>query len=54
MAMSKIGSLGTVVFVVSPEAIRTFQDFSRSSASRFAKARHNRPKTQNSMARAGA
>ncbi|KGE20694.1 phage tail protein [Paenibacillus wynnii] len=46
--MSKIGSLGTVVFVVSPEAIRTFQDFSRSSASRFAK--HDiigqKPKTQ--------
>ncbi|WP_375104050.1 phage tail protein [Paenibacillus sp. RS8] len=48
MAMSKIGSLGPVVFVVSPEAIRTFQDFSRSAASRFAK--HDiimqKPKTQ--------
>ncbi|WP_256700773.1 phage tail protein [Paenibacillus sp. P46E] len=48
MTMSKIGSLGTVVFVVSPEAIRTFQDFTRNSAGRFAK--HDiigqQPKTQ--------
>lgn len=48
MTMSKIGSLGSVVFVVSPEAIRTFQEFTRSSAGRWAK--HDiigqQPKTQ--------
>ncbi|MDF9845528.1 MULTISPECIES: phage tail protein [unclassified Paenibacillus] len=48
MAMSKIGSLGTVVFVVSPEATRTFQDFSRNVASRYAKHEilGQKPKTQ--------
>ncbi|MCY7486423.1 phage tail protein [Paenibacillus alvei] len=35
--MNKIGSLGPVVFVVSPEAIRTFDEFTRSSAGRWAK-----------------
>lgn len=48
MAMSKIGSLGTVVFVVSPEAMRTFREFTRNSAARYAK--HDiigkQPKTQ--------
>lgn len=48
MTMSKIGSLGSVVFVVSPEAIRTFQEFTRNVASRYAK--HDilgqKPKTQ--------
>lgn len=48
MAMSKIGSLGPVVFVVSPQAMRTFQEFARNAASRYAK--HDiiqqKPKTQ--------
>lgn len=35
--MNKIGSLGPIVFVVSPEAIRTFDEFTRSSAGRWAK-----------------
>lgn len=34
--MNKIGSLGPVVFVVGPEAIRTFAELSRSSAGRWA------------------
>lgn len=34
--MNKIGSLGPVVFVVGPEAIRTFDELSRSSAGRWA------------------
>lgn len=48
MAMSKIGSLGTVVFVVSPEATRTFQEFTRNAASRYAKHEilGQKPKTQ--------
>lgn len=32
-----IGALGDVVFVVSADTIRTFEDFSRSTASRWAK-----------------
>ena len=43
-----IGSLGPVVFVVSADTIRTFTDFKRSSAGRYA--RHEvldlKPKTQ--------
>ncbi|MNC38642.1 Phage P2 GpU [compost metagenome] len=48
MTMSKIGSLGTVVFVVSPEAIRTFDGFTRNSAARYAKHEilGQQPKTQ--------
>lgn len=34
--MLKIGSLGPVVFVVSPEAIRTFDNLQRSAAGRWA------------------
>ncbi|OBZ09107.1 hypothetical protein A8L34_22545 [Bacillus sp. FJAT-27264] len=34
--MNKIGSLGPVVFVVSEGAIRTIEDFNRSSATRWA------------------
>ncbi|MFW5433697.1 phage tail protein [Paenibacillus apiarius] len=34
--MNKIGSLGPIVFVVSPKVIRTFNDFSRSSSGRWA------------------
>lgn len=48
MAMSKIGNLGPIVFVVSPEAIRTFQEFTRASAGRWAKHEiiGQKPKTQ--------
>jgi len=34
--MNKLGSLGPVVFVVSPTAIRTIENFNRSSAGRWA------------------
>ncbi|MNC05267.1 phage tail protein [Paenibacillus sp. FSL R5-0636] len=48
MAMSKLGNLGPIVFVVSPEAIRTFQEFTRASAGRWAKHEiiGQKPKTQ--------
>lgn len=46
--MNKIGALGNIVFVVSEEAIRTFSQFSRATAGRWAK--HdvfgNKPLTQ--------
>lgn len=32
-----IGSFGSIVFIATPESIRTFTDFSRSSASRWGK-----------------
>jgi len=35
--MSQLGSLGPIVFIVSPNKIRTFDEFSRSSAGRWAK-----------------
>ncbi|MGO4376422.1 phage tail protein, partial [Paenibacillus sp. MCAF20] len=35
--MSGLGSFGSIVFVVSAEELRTFDDFNRSSASRWAK-----------------
>lgn len=34
--MNQIGSLGSIVFSVGPDAIRTFNDFTRSSAGRWA------------------
>ncbi|MGG3322355.1 phage tail protein, partial [Brevibacillus centrosporus] len=34
--MSSLGNLGPVVFVATHETLRTFQDFTRSSASRYA------------------
>lgn len=34
--MNQIGSLGSMVFTVTPDTIRTFADFTRTSASRWA------------------
>ncbi|MGG3322325.1 phage tail protein, partial [Brevibacillus centrosporus] len=34
--MSSLGNLGPVVFVATQETLRTFQEFTRSSASRYA------------------
>lgn len=46
--MSSLGSLGPVVFVATQDTIRTLQDFTRSSASRFAdhEILGKKPKTQ--------
>lgn len=46
--MSSLGSLGSVVFVATQDTIRTFQDFTRSGASRYAdhEILGQKPKTQ--------
>lgn len=45
---SNLGSLGPVVFVATPETMRTFQNFTRSGASRYAdhEILGKKPKTQ--------